>query len=75
VTTIREISRKEGIPESTIRAFIKAGKLRAFRFGSKKYQLDWADWNEFKEKCRIQMQQDPDVQAVLKSLFTGRKSA
>lgn len=75
MTTIREISLREGIPEATIRSFIKAGKLRAFRFGSKKYQLDWEDWNEFKRKRRIQIQQDPDVRAVLQSLFTQRKFA
>lgn len=41
--SVREAARRVGVSEKTIRRYIDAGRLRAFRFGSKLIRVDIAD--------------------------------
>lgn len=41
--SVREAAQRVGVSEKTIRRYIDAGRLRAFRFGSKLIRVDIAD--------------------------------
>jgi excisionase family DNA binding protein len=74
MVTVGELARRENIPESTIRAWVKGGKLKAIRPGTRIY-IDPEDWQEFKRQTRVAIQTDKDVRAVLQSLFGKRRTA
>lgn len=72
--TIRELAQKNRIPESSIRAWIKAGLLKAIKFAGKgKIYIDPEEWAAFVRRSQLSIQQDKDVVAILRGL--SRKTA
>ncbi len=72
--TIRELAQQNKIPDSSIRAWIKAGKLKAYRFTKKgTIRINPVDWQEFVRQSEISIQKDKDVMAILRGL--SRKTA
>lgn len=63
--TVAEIARKYGQSESTIRKWIKEGKLKAYRPTSK-ILVKTEEFESFMESSRIRAAQDADAMSFLK---------
>jgi excisionase family DNA binding protein len=63
--TVSEISRKYGQSESTIRKWIKEGKLKAYKPSSRTL-IKPEEFEAFIESCRIRAAQDTDAMSFLK---------
>jgi excisionase family DNA binding protein len=74
IQTIRQLAQEEKISESSIRQWVKEGKLQAIRPGGKgKIYIDRTDWTAFIEHSRVKISADKDVMALLRGLC--RKTA